>query len=118
DKVAGYTGRTAQKGENEYKKEVKEAPKAEKKEEKAEEKSESDVKEDDSHIVATPSARKLAREKGISLSDVNAADPRGLVRSHDVNNHVNAPQQENAKKDDKTESIKESSKQQAKDEKP
>ena len=49
---------------------------------------------------------------------MNAADPRGLVRSHDVNNHVNAPQQESTKKDDKTESIKESSKQQAKDEKP
>ncbi|SRR5699024_5797178 len=111
-------GGSAPKADNDSKEEVKEAPKAEKKEEKAEEKSESDVKEDDSHIVATPSARKLAREKGISLSDVNAADPRGLVRSHDVNNHVNAPQQESAKKDDKTESIKESSKQQAKDEKP
>ena len=111
-------GGSAPKADNDSKEEVKEAPKAEKKEEKAEEKSESDVKEDDSHIVATPSARKLAREKGISLSDVNAADPRGLVRSHDVNNHVNAPQEENAKKDDKTESIKESSKQQAKDEKP
>lgn len=111
-------GGSAPKTDNDSKEEAKEAPKAEKKEEKAEEKSESDVKEDDSHIVATPSARKLAREKGISLSDVNAADPRGLVRSHDVNNHVNAPQQESAKKDDKTESIKESSKQQAKDEKP
>ena len=111
-------GGSAPKADNDSKEEVKEAPKAEKKEEKAEEKSESDVKEDDSHIVATPSARKLAREKGISLSEVNAADPRGLVRSHDVNNHVNAPQQESAKKDDKTESIKESSKQQAKDEKP
>ncbi len=111
-------GGSAPKADNDSKEEAKEAPKAEEKEEKAEEKSESDVKEDDSHIVATPSARKLAREKGISLSDVNAADPRGLVRSHDVNNHVNAPQQESAKKDDKTESIKESSKQQAKDEKP
>lgn len=114
-------GGSAPKSDNDSKEESKEAPKAEEKEEKeekAEEKSESDVKEDDSHIVATPSARKLAREKGISLSDVNAADPRGLVRSHDVNNHVNAPQQESAKKDDKTESIKESSKQQAKDEKP
>ena len=111
-------GGSAPKADNDSKEEAKEAPKAEEKEEKAEEKPESDVKEDDSHIVATPSARKLAREKGISLSDVNAADPRGLLRSHDVNNHVNAPQQESAKKDDKTESIKESSKQQAKDEKP
>ena len=111
-------GGSAPKSDNDSKEESKEAPKAEAKEEKTEEKPASDVKEDDSHIVATPSARKLAREKGISLSDVNAADPRGLVRSHDVNNHVNAPQQESTKKDDKTESIKESSKQQAKDEKP
>ena len=108
-------GGSAPKSDNDSKDESKETSKAE---EKAEEKPATDVKEDDSHIVATPSARKLAREKGISLSDVNAADPRGLVRSHDVNNHVNAPQQESTKKDDKTESIKESSKQQAKDEKP
>lgn len=107
----------APKSDNDSKEVSKEAPKAESKEEETEEKPASDVKEDDSHIVATPSARKLAREKGINLSDVNAADPRGLVRSHDVNNHVNAPQ-ESAKKDDKTESIKETSKQQAKDEKP
>ncbi|TDM13266.1 2-oxoglutarate dehydrogenase complex dihydrolipoyllysine-residue succinyltransferase [Macrococcus lamae] len=37
-------------------------------------------------IVATPSARKLAREKGIDLSEINAKDPRGLIRSHDVEN--------------------------------
>lgn len=65
------------------------------KEEKKEEVKEETVVEskEDSQIVATPSARKLAREKGIDLADINAADPRGLVRSHDVNNHVNAPKE-------------------------
>ncbi|TDM04220.1 2-oxoglutarate dehydrogenase complex dihydrolipoyllysine-residue succinyltransferase [Macrococcus carouselicus] len=40
-------------------------------------------------IVATPSARKRAREQGIDLSEVNAKDPRGLIRSHDVDHAVN-----------------------------
>lgn len=68
----------------------KEAPKEEaapKAEAKEEEKSEEVKTDDGSVIVATPSARKLAREKGISLQDINAADPRGLVRSQDVENH-------------------------------
>lgn len=39
-------------------------------------------------IVATPSARKLAREKGIDLSEINAKDPRGLIRSYDVENNT------------------------------
>ena len=52
-----------------------------------------DAEEDESDalVVATPSARKLAREKGIKISDINPADPRGLVRSQDVENHGNAP---------------------------
>lgn len=77
------------------------APKAEdSKAEEAKEEKKEEVKEEtiveskeDSQIVATPSARKLAREKGIDLADINAADPRGLVRSHDVNNHINAPKE-------------------------
>ena len=47
--------------------------------------------ESDALVVATPSARKLAREKGIKISDINPTDPRGLVRSQDVDNHGNAP---------------------------
>lgn len=52
-----------------------------------------DAEEDESDalVVATPSARKLAREKGIKISDINPSDPRGLVRSQDVENHGNAP---------------------------
>lgn len=47
--------------------------------------------DDNRRIVATPSARRLAREKGIDLSSVNASDPRGLVRSQDVDSHTNKP---------------------------
>ncbi|MDJ1091099.1 2-oxoglutarate dehydrogenase complex dihydrolipoyllysine-residue succinyltransferase [Macrococcus caseolyticus] len=44
-------------------------------------------------IVATPSARRYARENGIDLSDVNSKDPRGLIRSHDVKNSQSASSQ-------------------------
>ncbi len=50
-------------------------------------------------IVATPSARKLAREKGIALSDINASDPRGHVRSQDVENHDSNKTQKSAPKE-------------------
>ncbi|TDM15408.1 2-oxoglutarate dehydrogenase complex dihydrolipoyllysine-residue succinyltransferase [Macrococcus bovicus] len=42
-------------------------------------------------IVATPSARKRAREQGIDLSEINAKDPRGLIRSHDVDHAAKTP---------------------------
>ncbi len=61
------------------------------------------AEEDDSDalVVATPSARKLAREKGIKISDINPTDPRGLVRSQDVENHGNAPKSEAKKEEPK-----------------
>ena len=77
------------------------APKEEKSEEPVKETkeiSEEKTESDQSMVVATPSARKLAREKGIDLKDVNAADPRGLVRSHDVNNHSNTRRQRHLRK--------------------
>ncbi len=40
----------------------------------------------DKRIIATPAARKLAREKGIDLSAVPAADPLGRVHRQDVAN--------------------------------
>lgn len=74
---------------------AKEEPKQEEKKEteSAESASESPAEEDsnDGLVVATPSARKLAREKGLKISDINPSDPRGLVRSQDVENHGNAP---------------------------
>ncbi|PIC62966.1 dihydrolipoyllysine-residue succinyltransferase [Sporosarcina sp. P13] len=41
--------------------------------------------------IASPAARKLAREKGINLADVSPVDPMGRVRAQDVSAHTNAP---------------------------
>ncbi|WP_050184283.1 2-oxoglutarate dehydrogenase complex dihydrolipoyllysine-residue succinyltransferase [Domibacillus robiginosus] len=41
--------------------------------------------------IASPAARKLAREKGIDLNAVAAADPLGRVRVQDVESHQNKP---------------------------
>lgn len=41
--------------------------------------------------IASPAARKLAREKGIDLSAVSTVDPMGRVRVQDVNAHSNQP---------------------------
>ncbi|MCE4047861.1 2-oxoglutarate dehydrogenase complex dihydrolipoyllysine-residue succinyltransferase [Bacillus sp. Au-Bac7] len=37
--------------------------------------------------IASPSARKLAREKGIDLNQVSSIDPLGRLRAHDVIEH-------------------------------
>lgn len=44
-----------------------------------------------SNIIASPAARKLAREKGIDLSQVPTIDPLGRVNKQDVLNAANAP---------------------------
>ncbi|WP_413381189.1 2-oxoglutarate dehydrogenase complex dihydrolipoyllysine-residue succinyltransferase [Alkalihalobacillus sp. 1P02AB] len=68
-----------------------EEPKVEaKQEEKSEPKGEQ--KEEDSSSeggrpLASPAARKLAREKGINLNDVSTNDPTGRVRKQDVENY-------------------------------
>ena len=43
-------------------------------------------------VIASPAARKLAREKGIDLGSVNTQDPIGRVRKQDVVNHQAAPE--------------------------
>lgn len=43
--------------------------------------------------IASPAARKLAREKGIDLQNVSTVDPMGRVRVQDVEVHSNAPKQ-------------------------
>lgn len=42
-------------------------------------------------VIASPAARKLAREKGISLAAINPVDPQGRVRVQDVAAHGTAP---------------------------
>ncbi len=44
----------------------------------------------DDRTIASPAARKLAREKGIDLAAVNPVDPMGRVRAQDVAAHTEA----------------------------
>lgn len=46
---------------------------------------------DQDRPLASPAARKLARERGIDLSAVSTADPLGRVRKQDVETHQIAP---------------------------
>ncbi|WP_027409421.1 2-oxoglutarate dehydrogenase complex dihydrolipoyllysine-residue succinyltransferase [Anoxybacteroides tepidamans] len=41
--------------------------------------------------IASPAARKLAREKGIDLAAVTPVDPLGRIRKHDVEAHASRP---------------------------
>jgi 2-oxoglutarate dehydrogenase E2 component (dihydrolipoamide succinyltransferase) len=66
------------KGQNELKTE---APLSEKQE------SESLQTKKSERVIASPAARKLAREKGIDLSEIPAVDPLGRVRKQDVTNY-------------------------------
>ena len=71
------------------KKEEAPAPKQEEKKEEATE--EAPVKEDKKNRpIASPAARKLAREKGIDLSDV-PTDPLGRVRKQDIEAYSSKP---------------------------
>ena len=77
------------------------APKAEAAPEKTEapaveEKAEEAEASADERTIASPAARKLAREKGIDLAAINPVDPMGRIKVQDVEAHaaaVNAPKQ-------------------------
>lgn len=94
-------------GEKEESGGAEESKSEEKKEEKSDDQKEEtkesadDDSSSDERVVATPSARRHAREQGINLADINASDPRGLVRSQDVSNHQEKP--EEPKKEEKKE---------------
>ncbi len=70
---------------------VEEKPKEEQTVEVATEKETEEKKE---RTIASPAARKLAREKGIDLSQVPTVDPMGRVRKQDVSLYSNQPKQE------------------------
>ncbi|MDL4840404.1 2-oxoglutarate dehydrogenase complex dihydrolipoyllysine-residue succinyltransferase [Aquibacillus rhizosphaerae] len=56
-------------------------------------------------VVASPAARKRARELGINLSDIYPRDPLGRIRPEDVDAHAKgASKQSDSKKKEKTES--------------
>ncbi len=49
------------------------------------------VETSNERVVASPAARKLAREKGIDLAAISPVDPQGRVRVQDVAAHGSAP---------------------------
>ncbi|MEK4425361.1 2-oxoglutarate dehydrogenase complex dihydrolipoyllysine-residue succinyltransferase [Solibacillus sp. FSL K6-1523] len=49
------------------------------------------VEESNDRVIASPAARKLAREKGIDLAAISPVDPQGRVRVQDVSAHGTAP---------------------------
>lgn len=73
------------------------APKEEPKQDAAEEsKQEAVPEQNNGDVIASPAARKRARELGIDLSEVQTRDPLGRVRPDDVNAHKNTPKKESA----------------------
>ncbi|MCA0969775.1 2-oxoglutarate dehydrogenase complex dihydrolipoyllysine-residue succinyltransferase [Halobacillus litoralis] len=107
--------------------EKKEEPKQEEKQEsksddkkesddKASEKSSSDQKQKD--IIATPAARKRARELGIDLSEISARDPLGRIRPEDVDAAASGGQKEEKKEQPKKEKKQEKSNEKTEFEKP
>jgi len=57
-------------------------------------------------IIASPAARKLAREKGIDLSQVTSQDPLGRVRKQDVDSYKAGQTPEKKPEMKKTENVK------------
>ncbi|MFA9560271.1 2-oxoglutarate dehydrogenase complex dihydrolipoyllysine-residue succinyltransferase [Evansella sp. AB-rgal1] len=82
---------------------------AETKQPKSEEKPE-EIKQSfssSSRPIATPSARKLAREKGIDLQSISPRDPLGRVTKGDIIEHGEKPKQNTIEKKENKEAIQE-----------
>ncbi|MBX0357304.1 2-oxoglutarate dehydrogenase complex dihydrolipoyllysine-residue succinyltransferase [Halobacillus sp. Nhm2S1] len=62
----------------------KEASNKEEKQQPASEEKKETSKKDSKDVIATPAARKRARELGIDLSEISARDPLGRIRPEDV----------------------------------
>lgn len=67
------------------------APKAEAPEETTETEVVEESSTTDDRTIASPAARKLAREKGIDLAAINPVDPMGRVKVQDVEAHAATP---------------------------
>ncbi|WP_394173754.1 2-oxoglutarate dehydrogenase complex dihydrolipoyllysine-residue succinyltransferase [Guptibacillus hwajinpoensis] len=68
--------------------------------------------------VASPSARKLARELGVDLNEVNTKDPLGRVRPDDVKAHADQSGQKEAPKQEKKQEKQENKQSQVNEGKP
>ncbi|WP_226657936.1 2-oxoglutarate dehydrogenase complex dihydrolipoyllysine-residue succinyltransferase [Pseudalkalibacillus hwajinpoensis] len=92
----------------EAKKEEKESPEEAKSEQesKAHASESSEEKSENGRTVASPSARKLARELGVDLNNVETRDPLGRVRPDDVKAHADKANKQEAPKEKKQEAPK------------
>ncbi|WEG15782.1 dihydrolipoamide acetyltransferase family protein [Alkalihalophilus pseudofirmus] len=71
---------------------AKEEPKEEPKEEKKEETPKADNTNDDNddtRVIAMPSVRKFAREKGVNIKQVSGTGKNGRILKEDIENHLN-----------------------------
>ncbi|GAB4073884.1 2-oxoglutarate dehydrogenase complex dihydrolipoyllysine-residue succinyltransferase [Barrientosiimonas marina] len=83
--------------------EPKEAPQAEQQTEQA------DASDNSQDVIASPAARKRARELGIDLNDVQARDPLGRIRPEDVDASAKGGNDKAASKPEQKEASKQSS---------
>ncbi|SEB15007.1 2-oxoglutarate dehydrogenase E2 component (dihydrolipoamide succinyltransferase) [Thalassobacillus cyri] len=88
----------------EPKEEKKEEPKGEANQEKKEKPKEKEEKAAEKEsgkgdVVATPAARKRARELGIELSEISARDPLGRIRPEDVDAAASGSQEKETKQE-------------------
>ncbi len=79
---------------------------------------ESEEKSENGRTVASPSARKLARELGVDLNNVETRDPLGRVRPDDVKAHADKGNQKEAPKQEKKQDKQEKKQPVADDSKP
>ncbi len=100
--------------------EQKEAPEEAKSEQeaKAHVAPETEEKSENGRTVASPSARKLARELGVDLNNVETRDPLGRVRPDDVKAHADKGNQKEAPKQEKKQEKQEKKQPVADDSKP
>ena len=79
---------------------------------------EANQQSENGRTVASPSARKLARELGVDLNEVNTKDPLGRVRPDDVKAHADQSGQKEAPKQEKKQEKQENKQSQANEGKP
>ncbi|MGA9289703.1 MAG: 2-oxoglutarate dehydrogenase complex dihydrolipoyllysine-residue succinyltransferase [Anaerobacillus sp.] len=79
---------------------------------------ETEEKSENGRTVASPSARKLARELGVDLNNVETRDPLGRVRPDDVKAHADKGNQKEAPKQEKKQDKQEKKQPVADDSKP
>ncbi|MFC3418245.1 2-oxoglutarate dehydrogenase complex dihydrolipoyllysine-residue succinyltransferase [Salinicoccus hispanicus] len=94
----GEAGSSSEESEESTKEDKSEPEQSSDSSEQKEEQKKQEEQPNGERIVATPSARRMAREKGIDINDINASDPRGLVRSQDVEGHGKQPEKSEAPK--------------------